>query len=96
MFLLTLKTNWAFFLLFFFLDMAFLMLAIGHFEEAAPGKVNEPLIQAGGFFGLVAAFLAWYNAIAGIANESNSFFRCPLGPLPWANNGRPKSEREMV
>lgn len=96
MFLLTIKTNWAFFLLFFFLDMAFLLLAVGHFEEPALGKVNEALIKAGGFFGLLAAFLAWYNAIAGIANESNSFFRFPLGPLPWANAGRSKAERDMV
>ena len=96
MFLLTIKTTWAFFLLFFFLDLAFLMLAIGHFEEPTPGKVNVPVIKAGGFFGLLAAFLAWYNAIAGIANETNSFFRYPLGPLPWANAGRQKTDREMV
>ncbi|WEW59653.1 Meiotically up-regulated protein 86 protein [Emydomyces testavorans] len=96
MLILTIKSSWAFFLLFLFLDLAFLMLAIGHFQESAPGKLNVPLIKAGGFFGLLAAFLAWYNAIAAIANESNSFFRYPLGPLPWANAGRPKTQREMV
>ncbi|EEP77489.1 conserved hypothetical protein [Uncinocarpus reesii 1704] len=96
MLLLTIKTTWAFFSLFLFLDLAFLMLVIGHFQEPTPGQQNIPLIKAGGLFGLLAAFLAWYNALAGIATEANSFIRYPLGPLPWANYGRPKTERDLV
>ncbi len=31
------------------------------------------MIKAGGFFGLLAAFAAWYNALAGIADDSNRY-----------------------
>ncbi|KMU84015.1 FUN34 [Coccidioides immitis H538.4] len=92
----TFKTSWPSILLFLTLDLAFLMLAVAHFQETSPGKVNTPLTKAGGFFGLLAAFLAWYNAVAGIATEENSFVRYPVGPLPWANSRRPKADPEMV
>lgn len=43
---------------------------------------NPPIIKAGGFFGLLAAFAAWYNALAGIADDSNRyvliFYMCHL------------------
>lgn len=82
-------------MLFFLLDIAFLMLAIGHFQHSS-GTPNAALIKAGGLFGLLAAFLAWYNAVAGIADENNSFVQLPLGPLPWANGKRKKTDREVV
>lgn len=64
----TLRSTVAFFLLFFFLDIAFLMLALGYlFYDNSHGT---PLIKAGGYFGLFAAFMAWYNALAGIADDS--------------------------
>lgn len=66
----TLRSTVAFFLLFFTLDLAFLMLAIGYMQ-ASPAKPMSGCIKAGGFFGLLAAFLAWYNALAGIADNSN-------------------------
>ena len=37
---------------------------------------DEPhaaLVKAGGAFGILAAFAAWYNALAGIADSSNRF-----------------------
>jgi succinate-acetate transporter protein len=34
-------------------------------------------MQSGGFFALLGAFLEWYNALAGIADDSNSFFVPP-------------------
>jgi succinate-acetate transporter protein len=64
----TLRSTVAFFLLFFFLDMAFLLLAIGHFYQSSAGAPSVPIIKAGGYFGLFAAFAAWYNALAGIAD----------------------------
>ena len=67
----TLKSTVAFFLLFFSLDMAFMLLGIGYLKRNAMGKPNEPVIKAGGFFALLAAFMAWYNALAGIADDSN-------------------------
>jgi len=83
----TLKSTVAFFGLFFTLDLAFLMLGIGylHYGEAGP---NAGCIKAGGVFGLLAAFLAWYNALAGMADDSNSFFVIPVAHFPWSDKAR--------
>lgn len=75
----TLRSTVAFFLLFFTLDLAFLMLAIGYLVRV-DGKPNPMLIQAGGAFGILAAFLAWYNALAGILDDSNRYEF--LRPIP--------------
>ncbi|KAK2749889.1 hypothetical protein FQN57_005306 [Myotisia sp. PD_48] len=91
----TLKSNFAFFLMFLSLDLAFFCLGIGHLVQPMPGLMNTSLIKAGGFFGLVAAFLAWYNALAGIADENNSFIRFPLGSFPWSGTQK-KDEQETV
>lgn len=64
----TLRSTVAFFLLFFTLDMAFLLLAIG-WLQAKDGAPKATIIKAGGYFGIFAAFLAWYNALAGIADD---------------------------
>ena len=80
----TLRSSVAFFGLFFTLTMAFLMLAISNYMG---GEVNFQ--KAGGAFGLVTAMFAWYNALAGVWNTSNSFITLPLGQFPWAEKGRP-------
>lgn len=90
------KTNLVFFSLFLFLDLAFLFLAIGHFQQPEPGKTHVPLIKAGGFFGLMAAFLAWYCALSGLCDENTSFVKYPLGVFPWSPGARSKKEREVV
>jgi succinate-acetate transporter protein len=64
----TLRSTVAFFLLFFFLDMAFLLLAIGYIIGGG-AATNVNCIKAGGYFALFAAFMAWYNALAGIADS---------------------------
>lgn len=95
----TLRSTVAFFLLFFFLDLAFLLLMVGHFRLTAAGGTNVPLIKAGGYFGLFAAFMAWYNALAGIADSSNSFFVIPVAHFPWsekARKDRVKTEGQTV
>ncbi|KAL5338402.1 acetate permease A [Aspergillus crustosus] len=95
----TLRSTVAFFLLFFFLDLAFLLLGVGYIQRDAAGAPNPPVIKAGGFFGLLAAFTAWYNALAGIADSSNSFFVIPVAHFPWSPTGRArreKTERETV
>ncbi|ELR03525.1 hypothetical protein VC83_03401 [Pseudogymnoascus destructans] len=101
----TLRSTVAFFLLFFTLDLAFLFLTIGHLQlqDAGVGKpkiTQVGCIKAGGVFGLLAAFFAWYNALAGIADTSNSFFVIPVAHFPWSDKGRearvPKTEREIV
>lgn len=66
----TLKSTVMFFSLFFTLDLAFLMLACGEFATANSAVSSASMLkQAGGVFGLLAAFLAWYNAFAGIADS---------------------------
>lgn len=46
------------------------MLGIGYLQNDG-AHPQEGCIIAGGAFGLMAAFLAWYNALAGIADSSN-------------------------
>lgn len=84
----TLRSTVAFFTLFFTLDIAFLLLGVGYLNPTATGAPNENCIKAGGYFGLFAAFLAWYNALAGIADSSNSFFVIPVAHFPWSDKGR--------
>jgi len=83
----TLRSTVMFFLLFFWLDLAFLMLGIGWLNHSG-GAPNAKLIKAGGFFGLLAAFWAWYNAWAGIADSSNSFWTVPVMHFPWSDKAR--------
>ncbi|KAK1145341.1 Meiotically up-regulated protein 86 protein [Aspergillus melleus] len=95
----TLRSTVAFFLLFFFLDLTFLLLGIGYIHRNSEGKPNPPVIKTGGFFGLMAAFVAWYNALAGIADNSNSFFILPVAHFPWSPTARSrakKTERETA
>ena len=80
----TLRSSVAFFGLFFTLTMAFLLLAIGYYLGE-----NESFIKAGGWFGLVTAMFAWYNALTGLWNTGNSFIALPLGQFPWAEKGQP-------
>lgn len=72
----TLKSTLAFFLLFFFLDITFLLLAIAQFKNSVSVK------KAAGVFGIITSFVAWYNAYAGIANSQNSYITVKALPLP--------------
>ena len=74
----TLRSTVAFFFLFLMLDLAFLCLAIGWVDYdvsmvsgAAMASSNVPLAKAGGAFGILAAFAAWYNAMAGVLDRGN-------------------------
>ncbi|KAF2103013.1 hypothetical protein NA57DRAFT_33262 [Rhizodiscina lignyota] len=88
----TLRSTVAFFFLFFTLDMAFLMLGIGYLQHSG-GAPNTGCIKAGGAFGILAAFAAWYNALAGIADSSNSFFVIPVAHFPWSDKGRERRNK---
>lgn len=77
----------AFFSLFFFVDIAILLLALGYLLQV-DGMPNEKLLKAGGLFAILGAFLAWYNAFAGIADNSNSFFLPPVVHFPWSEKKR--------
>ena len=66
----TLRSTVMFFLLFFTLALAFLMLACADFAKSNGNNgTGTGLQKAGGVFGLLAAFIAWYNAFAGIADS---------------------------
>jgi len=88
----TLRSTVAFFSLFFTLDLAFFMLGIGYLQHDG-AHPQGGCIVAGGAFGLMAAFLAWYNALAGIADSSNSFFVIPVAHFPWSDKGRERREK---
>jgi len=75
----TLRTTVAFVFLFLTLDLAFLFLALH------PLLDNVVYQKVGGAFGLLAAFAAWYCALANLLNKENSFFVPPMGVLPWAH-----------
>ncbi|KAH6695062.1 GPR1/FUN34/yaaH family-domain-containing protein [Plectosphaerella plurivora] len=85
----TLKSTVAFFSLFFTLDLAFLFLSCESYA-ASMGHTSAArgLQIAGGTFGMLAAFLAWYNALAGLQDNSNSFFRVPVIHMPWSDMGQ--------
>lgn len=93
--LLTLRSTIAFASLFIVLDMAFLCLALAE-QNAGAGHAATAgaLAKAGGSFGLAAAFLAWYNMFAGIADKNNFWFAVPVSHLPWSEKA--KSERSRV
>jgi succinate-acetate transporter protein len=85
----TLKTNIAFFSLFLTLDLAFLFLTCEQYAlDLGNSAARDGLQKAGGFFGFLAAFLAWYVALNGLQDPSNSFFMVPLGNFPWSDKGR--------
>lgn len=91
----TVRSTVAFFFLFFTLDMAFLMLAIGYLDRVN-GAPNSKLVMAGGYFGIFSAFAAWYNALAGILDRSNSFFLIPVVHFPWSEKGRERRGVETM
>lgn len=74
----TLSSSIAFVSIFATLDIAFLCLALGRrfpYLSSAVSGTYEPhvhLTYAGGVFGLLSAFAAWYNALAGIVENSNN------------------------
>jgi len=60
---------------FSFLEITFILLAIGNFGA------HTNVIKAGGGMGLATAFAAWYVAFAGLLTADTSFFVLPVGPL---------------
>lgn len=79
----TLKSTVAFFSLFLFLDITFLLLTIAEFQ-AANGESFIGVKKAAGVFGLLIAVVGWWNAIAGITDKTNSFFIIPVIHFPWS------------
>lgn len=96
--LLTLRSTVAFSSLLFTVFMAFLCLATGYLDNTTTAGVTAPnsgLNVAGGAFGIVAAFIAWWNMLAGIADRSNSFFLVPVLHFPWSAKGRERRASKL-
>jgi succinate-acetate transporter protein len=74
----TVRSTISLFALYLFLDITYLLLAIGAFLNSASAT------KAGGVFGLITAFTAWYNAFAGIATRDNSWFTVNPVYMPGA------------
>ncbi|KAJ2000342.1 hypothetical protein GGI04_004190 [Coemansia thaxteri] len=70
-FLATLRTNLGMCLLFAFLDITFILLCAGEWN-------SKPRVsQAGGYFGMFTALIAWYIAASDLIGHHNSFFALP-------------------
>lgn len=83
----TLKSTVGFCMLFFFLDITFLILGVAYLRNDGQ-KPHTGCLRAGGAFGIITAFVSWYNAYAGIADSSNSFLIIPVIYFPWTEKGR--------
>lgn len=78
-FVATWKASIALSSLFFFLDITFLLLMCGEFT----GKSS--VHTAGGAFGIITAFIAFYIALAGLLTKDTSYFSLPVGDLSRAS-----------
>jgi succinate-acetate transporter protein len=95
--LLTLRSTLAFASLFVILDAAFLCLACAETFAVSHASMAGAFQKAGGSLGLIAAFLAWYNMFAGMADKTNFWFAIPVSHLPWSDQKKKeKLERSAV
>jgi len=79
----SLRSNAGLIALFFFLDLTFMFLTIAEY------KPNNPKIaKAGGGFGIVTAFIAYYCAAANMYSRESSFVSLPLMPIPGPKERR--------
>ncbi|KAM0707635.1 hypothetical protein Q7P35_004281 [Cladosporium inversicolor] len=95
--LVTLKSTLAFSSLFAMVWIAFIFLGAAYLDapNTADGHPNVGLTRAGGVFGMIAAFIAWYNMLAGIMEPSNSFFAVPVVHFPWSEKGRANRRKSI-
>jgi succinate-acetate transporter protein len=94
MLLCTVKSTVVFFSLFLCVDLTFLLLGLGYLIRDSAGDPNQKIITAGGLFSLLASFLAWWAAFAGVADTSNSFFIVPVWHFPWSEKGKRSRRRK--
>jgi len=73
MLLASVKVSWVVFGVFFALEVTFILLAAGNFAN------NKNTVEAGGWFGLITAFLAWYGSGAVVVNSTWGREVFPLG-----------------
>eukprot|EP00697_Spironema_sp_BW2_P007503 gnl/Spiro4/21793_TR10684_c0_g1_i1.p1 gnl/Spiro4/21793_TR10684_c0_g1~~gnl/Spiro4/21793_TR10684_c0_g1_i1.p1 ORF type:complete len:318 (-),score=70.14 gnl/Spiro4/21793_TR10684_c0_g1_i1:125-1000(-) len=70
------KTNMSLLIIFVVLSFAFPCLAIGAFTGVADVPHNG-WTQAGGYLGLICAFMAWYTAATGLWTPTTAYFVLP-------------------
>ncbi|KAF7195768.1 Acetate permease A [Pseudocercospora fuligena] len=88
--LLTLKATLVFNVLLLSVWLTFMLLGISYVRaQGSPeGMPDVTFTRAGGGTGIIAAFLAWYLMLSGMADSSNSFFVVPVFHFPWSEKGR--------
>ncbi|MGD0063272.1 MAG: acetate uptake transporter [Streptosporangiaceae bacterium] len=72
------QVNLAVFLVFLFLTITFIVLAIGNFD-AGSALLPTGTIKIGGYLGLVTALVAFYTSAAGIATSMAGRISLPVG-----------------
>lgn len=93
--LITLKSTVAFSSLFLTVWLTFILLGAAYLDASHNGGMpNVGLTRAGGATGIIAAFIAWYNMLAGMADTSNSFFVIPVVHFPWSEKGRQQRQEK--
>jgi succinate-acetate transporter protein len=65
------RSNMGLVSLFFFLFITFVLLSAGKFNA------STTCTRAGGAFGVITAFIAWYNALCGLLTRESSYFVLP-------------------
>ena len=74
-------------MLIFVVDISVLITALSYFYSTSGQIPNQGLSKAGGLLALLAAFIAWYNALAEMAHD-DGFFTLPVGYFPWSMKKR--------
>jgi len=77
MLLASLRSNLGLVLLFFFLDLTFLLLMIGNLFPA-----KTAIVKAGGAFGIITAFIAYYVGASELMPRHASYVTLPTYQLP--------------
>lgn len=68
-------------------DIALLITALSYFYSTSGQTPNQGLSKAAGLLGLLAAFVAWYNALAELTHD-NTPFTLPVGYFAWSMKER--------
>lgn len=76
-----LRKNFTFIAFFFTVAMSFLFVSINQFTG------NRHTHKAGGAFGIIAAFIAYYAGLSELMTREHSYVMLPLGAIPARNTG---------
>jgi succinate-acetate transporter protein len=76
--ILSTQVNLAIFGVFLFLDITFIILAIGNFD-AGSALLPTGTVKLGGYLGLVTALVAFYASAAGVATGMGGRLKFPVG-----------------